>query len=251
MTAMSGVSGESVLARAVRILETFDEDSPVLTVTEVARRAGLPLATASRLLGQLAEHGLVERGPDGSARIGLRMWELGARAQALDLRAAALPFLEVLHASVRQHAQLGVLDGTEVIFLERLSAPDAVVNYSRVAGRLPAHVSSSGLVLLAHAPPEVVEQVLDGPFEQLTPHTPADAAAVRRLLAAVRREDGIVARGFVHEDAAGLAVPVRRRRRVVAAVALVVPNGPTAGAHLPALRACAAAISRRLQPPSH
>lgn len=251
MTGMSEAKGEPVLTRIVRILEAFDSDSPVLSVTEVARRSGLPLATASRLLGQLTDHGLIERGSDGSARIGLRLWELGARAQtALDLRAVALPFLEVLHASVRQHAQLGVLDGDEVVILERLSAPDAVINYSRVAGRLPAHVSSSGLVLLAHSPTAVVDRVLAGPFESLTSHTPASPAAVRRLLAAVRRDDGILARGFVHSDAAGLAVPVRKGRQVVAAISLIVPNDVSALAHLAALRACARAVSRRLSTPT-
>ena len=55
-----------------------------------------------------------------------------------------MPFLEDVHAVVGHHAQLGVLDGDEVLFLERLTARDAVINYSRIAGRLPLHTSSSG-----------------------------------------------------------------------------------------------------------
>src|SRR3954454_4948316 len=99
---------------------------------------------------------MLERGPGREVRVGVRLWELGARASpTVTLRDAAMPFLEDVHAVVGHHAQLAVLDGEHVLFLERLSARDAVVNFSRIAGRLPLHTSSSGLVLLAHAPPDV------------------------------------------------------------------------------------------------
>ena len=98
-------TGESSLARAVRILEAFTPDEPELTVTEVARRSGLHLATASRIVGQLVEHGLLSRGPDREVRVGMRMWELAARAAPTrSLRDAAMPFLEDLHAVVGHHA---------------------------------------------------------------------------------------------------------------------------------------------------
>src|SRR5690606_41921468 len=73
----------------------------------------------------------------------------------------ALPIL------IGQHVQLGVLDGDEVLFVERMSAPNAVINYTRIAGRLPLHASSSGLVLLAHAPVEQQERVLASPLQRL------------------------------------------------------------------------------------
>ncbi|GAA3998500.1 IclR family transcriptional regulator domain-containing protein [Streptomyces plumbiresistens] len=63
-----------------------------------------------------------------------------------------MPFTEGVHDVVGHHVQLGVLDGDEALFLERLTAPGAVINYTRIAGRLPLHASSSGLVLLAHGP---------------------------------------------------------------------------------------------------
>src|ERR1700712_5715862 len=137
-------TGESSLARAVRILESFTPDDPELTVGEVARRAGLHVATASRIVGQLVDSGLLSRGPGREVRVGMRMWELASRAAPTrSLRDAAMPYLEDLHAVVGHHAQLAVLDGEEVIFLERLSARDAVINYSRIAGRPPPHISSS------------------------------------------------------------------------------------------------------------
>jgi DNA-binding IclR family transcriptional regulator len=127
-------TGESSLARAVRILDCFTPDEPALPVSEIARRAGLHVATASRLVAELVSHGLLARGPDRAVRIGMRMWELASRASpTLSLREAAMPFLEDLHAVVGHHAQLGIRDGDEVLFVERLTARDAVVNFTRIA----------------------------------------------------------------------------------------------------------------------
>ncbi|OMQ14045.1 IclR family transcriptional regulator, partial [Modestobacter sp. VKM Ac-2676] len=159
-----------MLTRAVRVLDAFTAEGPALTVGEVARRSGLHVATASRLVAELVQHGLLERGPGREVRIGVRLWELGSRASpTVSLRDAAMPFLEDVHAVIGHHVQLGVLDGEDVIFVERLSARDAVINFSRIAGRLPLATSSSGLVLLAHAPHGVQERVLARPLHPVTP----------------------------------------------------------------------------------
>ncbi|HEY3472493.1 MAG TPA: helix-turn-helix domain-containing protein, partial [Amycolatopsis sp.] len=158
-------TGESSIARAARIIAAFTADETSLTVSEIARRTGLHIATASRLIAELTTHGLLARGPGREVRVGVRLWELAARASpTTSLRDAAMPYLEDLHAVVGHHAQLAVLDGDDVLFVERLSARDAVINYSQIAGRLPVHLSSSGHVLLAYAPAEVRERVLRRPM---------------------------------------------------------------------------------------
>ena len=148
-------------------------------------------------------------------RIGVRMWELALRASpTMSLRDAAMPFLEDLHAVVGHHVQLGVLDGDEVLFLERLSAPGAVINYTRIAGRLPLHASSSGLVLLAHGPARAAGT---DPRRAAAPLHAADDQRhrneLRRALAEVRRQGYAYCPGHVHPDALGIAVPVRDARR--------------------------------------
>src|SRR3954469_11928268 len=179
-------TGESSLARAVRILDAFTPEEPALPVSVRARRAGLHVATASRLVAELVTQGLLTRGPDREVRIGVRMWELAARASpTLSLRDAAMPFLEDVHAVVGHHAQLGIRDGDEVLFVERLTARDAVINYSRIAGRLPLHVSSSGMVLLAYGPPDLQERVLSRPLARFTAHTLTSGDRVRVAMAEV------------------------------------------------------------------
>ncbi len=241
-------TGESSLARAIRIFAAFTSEDTALSVSEIARRTGLHVATVSRLIAELTAHGLLERGPDRSVRVGVRMWELASRASPTrSLREAAMPYLEDLHAVVGHHAQLGVLDGEEVLFIERLTARAAVINYSRIAGRLPLHISSSGHVLLAHGPPDLLDRVLRRPLVAYTRNTITTPEGLRAALADTRRRGYAVLPGHVHDDAAGVAVPVRGAlNEVVAALSVIVPNDGRAERHVPVLLAAARGLGRSI-----
>jgi DNA-binding IclR family transcriptional regulator len=161
-----------------------------------------------------------------------------------------MPYLEDLHAIVGHHVQLAVLDGEQVLFLERLSAPGAVVNYTRIAGRLPLHVSSSGVVLLAHADRALQERVLAGPLVRYTDATIGTPDRLRALLADVRHRGSVQLDGHVHEEATGIAVPVRDAGGdVVAALSAIVPNDGQAHTRIPVLLAAARGVRRALSSP--
>jgi DNA-binding IclR family transcriptional regulator len=240
-------SGESVAQRIVRVLETFDADRSVQTASEIARRAGLASSTAHRLVSELVATGLLDRDADGRVRLGMHLWEVAQRgSRALRLRQAALPHMERVQARLREHTQLAVLERGEALFLERLSDPDAVSNITRVAGRLPLHASSSGLVLLAFADEDVRESVLRAPLAAVSAETVSNPDDLRALLARIRREGVVVARGFVEPVSTGIAVPIRQRGRVIAALSAVLPrDAPTAGA-VDELSRAAVGIARRL-----
>ena len=242
-------TGESSVARAVRILDSFTPDERELTVGEIARRSGLHVATASRLIAELVAHGLLSRDEDRQVRIGVRMWELAERASpTLTLRGAALPFLGDLRAVVGHHAQLCVVDGEDVLCLERLSSPDAVLNYTRVAGRLPFHATSAGIVLLAHGPDDLTERVLARPLPPFTANTMTTSRQVRGQIAAARRQGFALLRGHYHEGVAGITVPVRGGMGdVVAALSVIVPNDERARMHVPVLQAAARGLERVLR----
>jgi len=244
-------SGESVLERAVRILEVFDSDNVAVSVSEIAARARLPLSTTSRLIDELVEHRLLRRDEQRRIRVGMRLWELASRASPMrSLRDAAMPFLEDLHAVVGHHVQVGVLDGDDVLFIERLSAPKAVINLTRIAGRQPIHASSSGLVLLAHAPAAMQERIAVGPLQRLTDQTIRDGKQLRSVLAEIRRVGYALCAGHIHADATGVAVPIRDPSdKVVGALSAIVPRGERALTHIPALLATARGIHRALGTP--
>lgn len=243
-------SGESVAQRIVRVLETFDAERTAQTPAQIGRRAGLPSSTAHRLVAELVENGLLDREEGGRVRLGMHLWELAQRgSRALRLRQVALPFMERVQARLREHTQLAVLEQGETLFLERLSHPDAVSNIARIAGRLPLHASSAGLVLLAFADEELRRRVLAGPLPAVSPETVTDPSALASLLERVRREGLVVAHGHIERISTAVAVPVRERGRVIAALSAVLPrHAPTAGA-ADELRRASAGITRTLEAP--
>lgn len=242
-------SGDSVTERLLRVLETFTPTRTVQTASQIGRRAGLPSSTAHRFVGELVEVGLLERDEDQRVRVGMRLWELATRSSAaLRLRQAAMPAMELVQARVGEHTQLAILEQDEALFLERLSSPDATSNITRIAGRLPLHASSSGLVLLAYGPAELQERVLAAPLAALTPATLTDSSALRRKLAEVRRLGHAVAPGYIEDVATGLAVPVRDRSgAVVAALSVVVARDAAVDGALSALQRAARDIRSRLE----
>ena len=244
--------GESVTTRVLGILAAFSAERPELTLTEIGRRARLPLATTHRLVGELAAWGALERGENGRYRIGLRLWEVGALApRGLGLRESAMPFLEDLYEVTKQNVQLAVLDGTEAVYVERLSGRGAVHVISRVGGRLPLHATGVGLVLLAHSAPDFQEQVIAGPLKRFTTKTVCQPDELRRMLAEVRRTGVAISDGQIELIALSIAAPVRGKGGdVVAALSVVVPAmSADARAYVPVVRAAARGISRALGAP--
>jgi DNA-binding IclR family transcriptional regulator len=241
-----------VTRRVLSILETFSTDRPALSLSEIGRRSGLPVATAHRLVAELADWGALERDELGLYRIGLRLWEVASHApRGPALREAALPFLEDLYEATHQHAQLAVLDGLDVIYLERLSGREAVHVFTRVGMRFPAVPTGVGLALLAHADPAVQERAIAGPLRRFTAKTITSGEELRRTLAEVRRTGYAVSDGQVELVALSVAAPVYGGDdMVVAALSVVVPSkGSDPRALVPAVRAAARGVSRALGAP--
>jgi DNA-binding IclR family transcriptional regulator len=182
----TGRDGESVLARAVRVLAAFDADSALLGVSDLARRTGLAKSTVHRLVHELAALGLVEITPAG-VRLGMRLFELGQLApRQRDLRDAAMPYLQDLREATGATAHLAVLEGIEVVYVEILRGKDAPALPSRVGGRMPAHATGVGKAILAFSPPEVVRARLEAGLPRTSPHTIEMPGMLQRELARVR-----------------------------------------------------------------
>lgn len=237
-----------MIARVVRVLETFEADRTVQSTSEIGRRAGLPSSTAHRVVEQLADEGLLEFDEDHNVRLGMRLWELALRGStALRLRQAALPHMEWVQSLVRQHTQLAVLERGEALFLERLSHPDAGANIARVAGRLPLHASSAGLVLLAHAAPATRNAALSGPLTTVGPATITDPARLKRELTRIRRMGFAAAPASIEAVSTGVAVPIRETGRVVAALSAVLPREGDPDRAIPVLQEAAKRIEAELR----
>jgi DNA-binding IclR family transcriptional regulator len=239
----------SVLRRALRILDTFAAADSGLRLSEISRRSGVPLTTTHRIVTELREWGALERDPDGGYRIGLRLWEVAALApRSVGLQRIALPFMQDLYETTHRGVHLAVREKDEVVFVERFVSPETAGERPRVGGRYAMHATAVGLVLLAHAPVELQEEVISGPLPTFTERTTATARELRQALAEVRRTGYAVSDRQINPEYVSVAAPIHGPDgTVVAALSLIVPHtephGPSVG-HL--VQATARGISRAL-----
>ncbi|MEO6084900.1 MAG: IclR family transcriptional regulator [Umezawaea sp.] len=243
---------KSVAGRLFTLLNSFSEQRPSANLSELSRSAGLALSTTHRLVNELVEWGALDRGDDGRYHVGLRLFELATLSPgSLGLREHALPFLEDLYEVTHQNVQLAVRDALEAVYVERISAHNAVNVVTRIGSRLPVHASGVGLAMLAYAPPEVQELALRSPLRTFTSKTIRTPAALREKLARVRRDEYAISDGQIELITVSVAAPIRGPDdNVVAAVSIVVPHEVDAAGLVPAVRAAARGISRALGAPS-
>ena len=239
--------GATVTSRALALVGAFDEDHRRLTLTELASRAGLPVPTAHRLVGELVEWGALARTAGGDYVIGRRLWDLGLLAPLqAGLVEVASPYLNDLYGATLATVHLAVRDGLEVLYLDRQRGHASVPIVSTVGSRLPLHATGVGKVLLAHAPPEVQQAVL-ADLPRITPYTITQPGILVRQLTVVRRDDHATTSEEMSLGACSVAVPIRRRGAVVAALGIVVPSLKRDKPRLvAALQVAARGISRSL-----
>jgi IclR family acetate operon transcriptional repressor len=243
----------SSVRNAARLLKEFSRSDRELGVTQLARRLGLAVSTVHRLLSTLTDEGLLERGSvPGTYRLGLQMYELGVTVfPNFDLHEAARPVLAALRQTTGETVQLAVLDHLEVVYLERLESPQTLRVFHHTGHRILASATSTGKVLLAALPADVLQaRLLDWRPERRTSKTIVDPAL---LMAELRR---VAERGWAQNveeaesGAASVAAPIRDDvGTVVAAISVVAPI-TRAKAVLPRCRVAvieaASAISRRI-----
>lgn len=149
----------SVLRRAFSLLEVLGAADRSMGMAELAKRAGMPKATAYRMANQLVELQVIDR-VGNEYRIGLKLFQLDARARHQEMREVALPFLEDLQAIVQETVHLGVLDGSEVLYLERVAGRGVPTGTPARGSRGELHCSALGKVMLAHLDGDLVQRVL-------------------------------------------------------------------------------------------
>ena len=238
--------------RALAVLDCFTAASPALTLSDIARRLGQPVSSTHRQLRDLTRWGALERDASGRYSIGLHLWEVGALApRTKGLREASLPFLEDLYEATHENVQVAVLDGDEVVYIERLFSHQATRIVARPGARLPLHVTGVGRVLLAHADTGRVNGVLSRPLKKYTEFTVVDPADLRRELAAIRRDGYAISDRQVELVSTSVAAPIRGPdNAVAAALSIIIPaRDNTARSFVPAVVAAARGISRSLGAP--
>ncbi len=209
------------VAKVFAVLRAFDISLPELTITEVAVRAGLDRGTSFRLVNTLCLLGYLANVPHSRRyRLTLKCLELGYTSLArADLKLLARPLLAELVPDMVDAASLGMLDDTDVVYVERVQS-DLKINLDRRTGsRTGAYGAALGHAMLAHLPPDKAEDVLRRSNRvRLSERTLTDIDELMNRLALVHKRGYAVSDG---ENAYGL--------RTVAAAVLDADGAPIAG----------------------
>jgi DNA-binding IclR family transcriptional regulator len=243
----------SSVANASRLLKQFSSRERELGVSELARRLDLGKSTVHRLLVTLTAEHLLEQDPvTGKYRLGLAMYDLGAAvATHLDLHEAVLAPMEKLRNVTGETVQVAVLDGREVVYVERLDSPQTLRLFLEVGRRNSAHSTSTGKVLLAFRQEKDLDKVLRGwKLEAKTPKTIIDQERLRKELAKVRRQGYAVNEEESELGVTSVGAPIRDLSgTVAAAVSAAGPSTrmrPAIAEIVMAVEEAAATASRRL-----
>jgi len=250
----SPAGGLSTVRNAARLLKVFRSRETDLGVSELSRRLGLGKSTVHRMLTTLVAEGLVEQDPrTGGYRLGIVMFELGQAVRVhMDLHAAVGPVLTELRTQTGESSQVGVLDGHEVVYVDRMESAHSLRLFTDTGRRVPVHCTSSGKVLLAYLPEARRQAVLrEAPLNAMTPHTITSRDLLVAELERVRRRGWSEAVNEREIGIASIAAPIRDASgEVVAAISIGVPLARCTVMALrrlaPVIMEAAEAASRRL-----
>jgi len=248
LVGLSAEPGRSSASRLLAVLGAFDRRRPAMNLTRLSNMSGLSLATTHRIVKELTEWGALEKNPDGTLQIGLRLWEIGSLApRQRDLRHVARPILDNLHEATKEIVQLAVLEGGYALVVEKVSGSRSVSNVTEVAGRLPLHATGVGKVFLFFGPDELMEQARSGILKRFAERTVTNPAAIANAARKAQREFVTYCQDEMTVGTSSVAAPVfDAEGDLVAALGVLFPSRGPVSRLVPAVLTAAMAISRRM-----
>jgi IclR family KDG regulon transcriptional repressor len=218
----------SSLTRAFSILDAFSVERPQLSLAQIANLAGIHKSSAFRLLATLEAHGFVEKSPVGHGyRLGWKLGELAGRLLGrYELRELAATDMEELARKSGEIVHLSILDGAEIVYLEKKGRSQPLTVSTTVGGRSPAHASAMGKVLLAGLAEGEMRRLLRGvSLRRFTVTTITDRRRLAEELSAIRRQGYALDNEETFPGIRCVAAPLRDRAgRVVAALSVTAPT---------------------------
>jgi IclR family pca regulon transcriptional regulator len=259
MTAVSSTrqaSWSQSLERGLAILSAFGSDRSTLGVSELSRELGLSRSTTHRYIATLTSLGYLQQDAETKRyRLGPRVLDLGfAAINSMDIREISLPHLQALTDATGFTANMAVLDGADIVYIERCrtsrSGQREIDLNLHVGSRLPAYCTALGKALLAFVPADRLDEILDQ-VELVVrgPNTITDRGALLAELERVRERDLAVNNEELAYGLRSIAAPIRARSgEAVAALNLAVHQTMVSMDDLidrfgPAVKRTAAAIS--------
>jgi IclR family transcriptional regulator, KDG regulon repressor len=214
--------------RSLVLLETLCDAENGCSIKELAKATSLPKSTVHRLLKTLVHHNLVNQDAErGHYSPGLKLFELAqTKINRLSLRDQSQPFLAELAYRTKETIHLAILDGYEVVYIDKEDTSHPIRMHSAIGKRSPAHCTGLGKAMLAYLSDQELEEAyqLKG-LPRHTPRTITNFSNLKTHLAAVKRQGYAIDNAEHEEDIYCVAASIRDHRgRVIAAISLSVPG---------------------------
>lgn len=179
MSTSKGVTIQSV-QRALRILDLFAE-ADELGISEISEIMMISKSTIFGLVNTLVQCGYLEQNAENKKyRLGVKLFEMGSLVlDRMDLRGIAKPFCEKLSNKYNSTVHLAEWLGDEMLYIDKVDSPDAIVHYSRMGKRAPLYCTGVGKAILALLPEEEVDAYLQE--TEMTPHTAHTITSPQKL----------------------------------------------------------------------
>jgi DNA-binding IclR family transcriptional regulator len=240
---------DTVLGKAVAILQAFTAEDRVLSLAELVRRTGMAKGTLHRVAADLVTYRLLDK-TDRGYRLSGGLFELGLRASAeRTLLEVAMPFLQDLYERTHETVHLGVRDGNEVVYIAKIGGHRQAKAPSRTGGRMPMHCTALGKILLAHSTTADQLAVLSAPLERRTARTITAPGMIQQQMARALEVGVAFEREESSEGLLCIAAPILESdgKTAIAAISITGPVGRfRPESQQTALRATASALSSTL-----
>lgn len=199
-------------ARGLEVIRSFSASAPRQTLTEVAGRSGLSRAGARRILLTLQALGYV-RSEGKLFSLTPRILDLGfAYLSSMPIWNLAEPVMETLVAQVKESSSAAVLDGTDIVYVLRVSTHKIMSISLGVGSRLPAYCTSMGRILLSALPEaELMACLAASDLTARTRHTVTDVKELTAKIAQVRRQGWSLVNQELEEGLVSMAAPITNR----------------------------------------
>ena len=245
----------SALAKSMAVLDLVAAEGRPLGLVEVTERLGLSKPTVHRIMRQLEDEGLLQREPlRDRYGVGPRLCALSVNALASAVQSGAVhAILAELVAKIGETCNIGILDRTQVVYVDRVECDWPLRLQLSPNSRVPAHCTANGKLLLAFLDGRTREKLIASlALKRFTDNTITDFGRLEEQCQAIRRDDYAINDQEFHLGLIGLAVPIRDGEgRAIAGLAMhsPLPRLDIAGLrdHLPVLREAADRIELALK----
>jgi DNA-binding IclR family transcriptional regulator len=215
------------IQKAGELLGLYDRDHTEWGVREAATKLKIAKSSAHDLMSSLAQLGFLNRTEENRYRLGWRLVTLSETLLATtELRKEAHPVMEELAARYQETIHLAVLDGTQVVYVDKLEGRQAVrVELTSLGARLYAHCSALGKVLLAYSPEEQVKHIVQtAGLPRFTDHTITEEEDLMQNLIKIRKQGYAYDMEEILLDLCCVGAPIHNYAgQVIAAISMSIP----------------------------